>query len=89
MVSYFGPLKCCSLRIFVFAIGILFLLVQTSFLISTFILMRDIEDYVGTFMDWMTKWIDFPPPKIVNGTVTEDHRSYVIEVSYSALRYAE
>ena len=53
-MAYFGPFKCCSLRIFVFAIGILFLLVQTTFLIVTFVLMRDIETHVENWFNWMT-----------------------------------
>ena len=83
-MAYFGPLKCCSLRIFVFAIGILFLLVQTAFLILTFSLMRDIEAHVASFIDWFTeRGVFLPPPTLINGTLSEDsisYRTYLIKV---------
>jgi len=83
-MAYFGPLKCCSLRIFVFCIGILFLLVQTAFLILTFILMRDIENHVENFIEWLSEWgVFLPPPTLIDGRLTEDGslRTHLIKKS--------
>lgn len=78
-------LNCCSLRIFVFAIGILFLLVQTAFLILTFVLMRDVENHVALVIDWFAeRGVFLPPPALINGTLSEDTvsvRNYLIQKS--------
>jgi len=56
----------------VFIIGILFLLIQTAFLILTFILMRDIENHVETFINWLNDWgVFLPPPTLINGTLED------------------
>ena len=90
-MAYFGPLKCCSLRIFVFCIGILFLLVQTAFLILTFILMRDIENHVENFIDWLSEWgVFLPPPTLIDGSLTEDGsslRTHLIKVRYGPIHF--
>ena len=90
-MAYFGPLKCCSLRIFVFCIGILFLLVQTAFLILTFILMRDIENHVENFIDWLSEWgVFLPPPTLIDGSLTEDGsslRTHLIKVRYELFHF--
>ena len=89
-MAYFGPFKCCSLRIFVFAIGILFLLVQTTFLIVTFVLMRDIETHVAQVIDWFTeKGVDLKTiaPTCLNSNDSfASHRNCLIKVSFLSHR---
>ena len=63
-----------------FTIGILFLLVQTAFLILTFSLMSDIEKNVATFIDWFTdRGVYLPPSTVDNGTLTS-FRATIIKV---------
>jgi len=65
----------------VFTIGILFLLVQTAFLILTFSLMSDIEKNVATFIDWFTdRGVYLPPSTVDNGTLTS-FRATIIKKS--------
>jgi len=79
-MAYFGPYKCCSIRIFAFAIGILFLLVQTALLLLTFVLMRDIKTHAADIIDWfIEKGVYLPSirntPVSSNGTLS-DNTSY-------------
>lgn len=90
-MAYFGPYKCCSLRIFAFAVGIMFLLVQTTLLITTFVLMRNIETHVADMIDWfITKGVYLPTirntPNITsNGTLSDNnflsYKAYLIQKS--------
>lgn len=54
-MAFSGFFKCCSLRIFAFSIGILFLIVQTTFLILTFVPLTNIEKHVND-VTHLTEW---------------------------------
>lgn len=72
-----GRSGCCSLRTFVFAIGIVFLLVQTTFLIITFVLMRNVETHVAEFIDWFSyRGVFLPQPQTLTEAGDLDQVSY-------------
>ena len=54
-MAFPGFFKCCSLRIFAFSIGILFLIIQTTFLILTFVPLTNIEKHVNDITH-LTEW---------------------------------
>ena len=58
-------------------------LIQTALLISTFVLMRNIEQHVSEVIQWFSDpGVSFPPPKLVNGSIDEDHqdnRTYLVK----------
>ena len=78
-----------------FITGILFLLMQTAFLIVTFVLMRDIESHVAHMIDWfIDKGVFLPtiatPTLNTNDSLSENfvsYRSYLIKVSNIHIQY--